>query len=235
MRSALITGGTGGLGAAVTHTFLQSGWRCVVPYIQAEPAERLRAQINDAEATERLVLVQADLFETAAVAQVVQAAEDPSAPLSALVNLIGGFDAPGPVHETPVERFEQQLRLNLRATYLACAACLPGMLERGCGAIVCVSSRAAVSPFPGAAGYVSSKAALLAFVDAMASEYTAAGVRVNAVLPSIIDTQLNRESQPSADYSRWVTPDQIAQVIGFLCSDQAVSISGAHVPVYGRA
>jgi NAD(P)-dependent dehydrogenase (short-subunit alcohol dehydrogenase family) len=207
----------------------------VVPFIQAEPAERLRAEITDAEAAERLVLVQADLFEQAAVARAMQSTEDSGAPLSALVNLIGGFDAPGPVHETPVERFEQQLRLNLRATYLACAACLPGMLECGTGAIVCVSSRAAVSPFPGAAGYVSSKAALLAFVGAMASEYTAAGVRVNAVLPSIIDTRLNRESQPDADYSRWVTPDQIAQVIGFLCSDQAASISGAHVPVYGRA
>lgn len=207
----------------------------MVPYIQAEPAERLRAQISDPEASKRLALVQADLFDEDTVAAVAQTAEDSSAPLSALVNLIGGFDAPGPVHETPVKRFEQQLRMNLRATYLTCAACLPGMLRRGEGAIVCVSSRAAVSPFPGAAGYISSKAALLAFVSAMASEYTAAGIRVNAVLPSIIDTQANRESQPEADYSHWVTPDQIAQAIGFLCSDQAASISGAHLPVYGSA
>lgn len=234
MRSALITGGTGGLGAPVTHAFLQAGWRCVVPYIERDAAQELRSQIADAE-SERLVLLEADLFEADSVAQVVHSADDSSAPLSALVNLVGGFDAPGLVHETPVERFEAQLKINLRATYLACAACLPGMLERGAGAIVCVSSRAAVNPFAGAAGYVTSKAALLAFVDAMASEYTAAGIRVNAVLPSVIDTPANRASQPDADFSRWVTPAQIAQVIGFLCSEQAAPISGAHVPVYGRA
>ncbi len=234
MRSALITGGTGGLGAAVTHAFLASGWRCVVPYVELDAAQDLRAQVSDAE-SERLVLVEADLFEANAVAQVVQSADDSSAPLSALVNLIGGFDVPGLVHETPVERFEEQLKINLRATYLACAACLQGMHERGAGAIVCVSSRAAVNPFPGAAGYVTSKAALLAFVDAMASEYTAAGVRVNAVLPSIIDTPANRASQPDSDFSRWVSPAQIAQVIAFLCSEEAAPISGAHVPVYGRA
>jgi NAD(P)-dependent dehydrogenase (short-subunit alcohol dehydrogenase family) len=100
---------------------------------------------------------------------------------------------------------------------------------------VCVSSRAAVRPFSGAAGYISSKAAVLAFVDAMAAEYTADGVRVNAILPSVIDTPANRASQPDADHSRWVTPEQIARVIRFLCSEDAAPISGAHVPVYGRA
>ncbi|HEY1457176.1 MAG TPA: SDR family NAD(P)-dependent oxidoreductase [Solirubrobacteraceae bacterium] len=235
MRSALITGGTGGLGAAVTETFIRSGWRCVVPYTHAEPAERLRDQIADAESRERLELLQADLFDEAQVAHAMEIADDPGAPLEAVVNLIGGFDAPGRVHETPVARFEQQLRVNLRATYLVCAACLPGMLERGAGQIVCVSSRAAINPFPGAAGYVTSKAALLAFVDSMSSEYTAAGIRVNAVLASIIDTQANRASQPDADYSRWVPSQQIADVISFLCSEQSASISGAHIPVYGRA
>lgn len=207
----------------------------MVPYIDEDAAQDMRAQITDAETGKRLVLLEADLFEADAVAQVVSSADDESAPLAALVNLIGGFDAGGLVHETPLERFEAQLKVNLRATYLACAATLARMQERGSGAIVCVSSRAAVNPFAGAAGYVTSKAALLAFVDAMASEYTAAGIRVNAVLPSIIDTPANRVSQPEADFSRWVTAEQIAQVIRFLCSEQAASISGAHVPVYGRA
>ena len=139
------------------------------------------------------------------------------------------------MHETPIEDFERQFRLNLRPTYLLCHAALPPMLEAGGGSIVCVSTRAAVRPFPGAAGYIASKAAVLAFVDALAAEYTEDGVRANAILPSVIDTPGNRASNPDADHSRWVAPEQIARVIRFLCSEDAAPTSGAHIPVYGRA
>src|SRR5262249_38050179 len=105
----------------------------------------------------------------------------------------------------------------------------------GGGSIVCVSSRAAVQPFPGAAGYVTSKAAVLALVDAMAAEYKNDGIRVNAVLPSVIDTPANRAGMPDADFDKWVTPAQIAGVIRFLCSDESGVVSGGHIPVYGRA
>ena len=110
----------------------------------------------------------------------------------------------------------------------------PASISRG-SAIVCVSTRAALRPFAGAAGYISSKAAVLAFVDALAVEYTKDGVRANAILPSVIDTPANRASQPEADYERWVTPEQIGRVIRFLCSEDSAPISGAHIPVYGRA
>jgi len=223
--TVLVTGGTGGLGAAVTRAFLDDGWRVVVPWVVERELERV-------EPHERLELVQADLFDPAAVARTVAVA-GPS--LRAAVNLVGGFAAHGRVHETPIETFEEQLRLNLRPTYLVCAAALPVMLEAGGGAIVCVSSRAARQPFSGAAGYVVSKAAVLALVDALDAEYRKDGVRVNAVLPSVIDTPANRASMPDADFDTWVRPDQIARVIRFLCSDDASITSGAHVPVYGLA
>jgi len=178
------------------------------------------------------VTVAADLFDVTDAAAVVAAAGDP---LRALVNLVGGFAAGGRVHETPIEEFERQFQLNLRPTYLLSSAALPRMLDAGGGSIVCVSTRAAVRPFAGAAGYIASKAAVLAFVDALAAEYTAEGIRTNAILPSVIDTPANRASQPDADHSRWVTPAEIARVIRFLCSDDAAPTSGAHIPVYGRA
>jgi NAD(P)-dependent dehydrogenase (short-subunit alcohol dehydrogenase family) len=109
------------------------------------------------------------------------------------------------------------------------------MLAAREGAIVCVSTRAALRPFAGAAGYITSKAAVLAFVAALASEYTADGVRSNAILPSVIDTPSNRRSQPDADHARWVSPDAIARVIRFLVSPDSEPISGAQIPVYGRA
>ena len=223
--SVVVSGGTGGLGSAVTRTLLAAGWQVVVPYVDERELERV-------EPHPQLELVAADLLDPAAAAAVVAAAGDR---LAALVNLVGGFASGGRVHETPVEEFERQFRLNLRPAYLLCQAALPRMLEAGAGAIVCVSTRAALRPFPGAAGYISSKAAVLAFVDALAAEYTADGLRANAILPSVIDTPANRASQPDADHSRWVTPEQIAQVIRFLCAEESAAISGAHIPVYGRA
>jgi NAD(P)-dependent dehydrogenase (short-subunit alcohol dehydrogenase family) len=225
MATAVIGGGTGGLGVAVTQTLLDDGWRVVVPYKEPAELERL-------EAHPRLELVQADLFKPADANRAVGAAGEP---VAALVNLVGGFSAPGRVHEAPIEDFERQFLLNLRPAYLLCQAALPAMIAAGAGSIVCVSSRAAVHPFSGAAGYIASKAAVLAFVDALAAEYTADGVRANAILPSVIDTPANRAGQPDADFSRWVTPVEIARVIRFLCSEDSTPTSGAHIPVYGRA
>jgi NAD(P)-dependent dehydrogenase (short-subunit alcohol dehydrogenase family) len=224
-RAVVVTGGTGALGAAVTRGFLEDGWRVVVPWVVEGELDRL-------DEHERLDLVRADLFDPAAVRGVIEAA-GPS--LRGVVNLVGGFAEHGRIHETPIETFEEQLRLNLRSGYLVSAAALPTLLEAGGGAIVCVSSRAARRPFPGAAGYIVSKAAVLALVDALDAEYRKDGIRVNAVLPSVIDTPANRTAMPDADFDTWVRPEQIADVIRFLCSDAASAISGGHLPVYGEA
>jgi NAD(P)-dependent dehydrogenase (short-subunit alcohol dehydrogenase family) len=224
-RTAVITGGTGGLGAAVTHTFLDAGWRVVVPYNAPRELERVREH-------EALELVEADLTDPASVQRVVAVAGDS---LRALVNLVGGFHAGDRIHETPIETFEDQLTLNLRPTYLACAAAIAPMLAAGEGAIVCVSSRAALQPFAGGAAYATAKAAVLAFVDALHAEYNDEGIRSNAILPSIIDTPANRASMPDADVGSWVRPEEIAQTVLFLCSPESSAVGGAHVPVYGRA
>jgi NAD(P)-dependent dehydrogenase (short-subunit alcohol dehydrogenase family) len=228
-KTALVTGGTGGLGAAVTARLLDDGWRVVVPWV-AE-AELQRVAHHDG-----LELVQADLFDPEAVARAVSlAAGDDAAPLRGVANLVGGFDAPGRVGEVPLERFEQQFRLNLRPTYLVTQAALGPLIAAGDGSIVCISSRAGVQPFSGAAGYVAAKAAVIAFVKAVAVEYRDQGVRCNAVLPSVIDTPANREAMPKSDHDRWVKPEQIAAVIAHLLSPDAAATSGAAIPVYGRA
>ena len=224
-RTAIVTGGTGGLGAAVTRTLIDDGWRVVVPWYD----ERELARVDEHE---RLDLVQADLTDPASAAAVVARAGDG---LGALVNLVGGFAQGERVHETPVEDFERLMRLNLRPTYLMSAAAAPVMMRGGGGAIVCVSARAAVQPFPGASGYITAKAAVLAFVDVLDAENRGDGVRANAIMPSIIDTPANRAGQPDADYDTWVKPADIARVIAHLCSDDAGVTSGGHIPVYGRA
>jgi NAD(P)-dependent dehydrogenase (short-subunit alcohol dehydrogenase family) len=228
-RSAIVTGGTGGLGSAVVARLLDEGWRVVVPWV-------FESELGNLARRDGLELVEADLFDPAAVARVAAAAAaEADQPLRGLVNLVGGFAAGGRVHETPLEEFEQQFRLNLRATYLVTQAALPRMLGAGGGSIVCVGTRAALQPFSGAAGYISSKAAVIAFAQAVAVEYKLDRIRCNAVLPSVIDTPGNRASMPNADHSRWVPPAQIAAVIAHLLSDAAAPTSGAVIPVYGLA
>jgi NAD(P)-dependent dehydrogenase (short-subunit alcohol dehydrogenase family) len=228
-RSAIVTGGTGGLGGAVVRRLLDDGWRVVVPWI-------MEAELERVESREGLELVQADLFVAPAVAEVVRTAiASDAAPLLGLVNLVGGFAAGGRVHETPIEAFEQQFRLNLRATYLMTQATLVPMLDQGAGSIVCVGTRAAVQPFKGAAGYIASKSAVISFSQAVATEYRDDGIRCNAILPSVIDTPANRAAMPGADHTRWVAPEAIAAVIANLLSDESAPVSGAAIPVYGRA
>ena len=228
-KTALITGGTGGLGAAVTSRLLNEGWRVVVPWIAEQELERVSPH-------DGLELVRADLFAPEGVADAIATAtQDERAPLAGAVNLVGGFDAPGKVHETPVDRFEEQFRLNLRATYLVTQAALAHLIRAGGGAIVCVGTRAALEPFSGAAGYAASKAAVLSFVRSVAVEYRDDGVRCNAILPSVIDTPANRAAMPNADHDRWVRPAEIAGTIAHLLSDDSAATSGAAIPVYGRA
>jgi NAD(P)-dependent dehydrogenase (short-subunit alcohol dehydrogenase family) len=220
-RTALITGGTGGLGRAVVAAFASNGWRVVV--LDVRPA--------DLEGAE---LVQADLTDPRDVARAVEAATaEQDAPLQAVANLVGGFAAEQPVAETPVEVFEAQFRLNLRPTYLVTQAALPVLVAAGGGAIVCVSSRSALHPFAGAAGYCASKAAVIAFAQVVAREHAAAGVRCNAVLPQMIDTPANRASLPPEQHGALTPPAEIAAVIRFLCSAESAPTTGAAIPVYG--
>ncbi len=225
MRTAIITGGTGGLGAAVTTRFLDDGWRLVVPWVQERELDRV-------ERRDGLELMQADLFDPGAVAEVAALA---GPDLRAVVNLVGGFAAGDRMHETPVEDLERQLRLNLRSAWLVTAAGIPAMLAAGEGAVVCVSSRTALRPFSGGAAYAIAKRAVLGLVDALDVEYAGDGIRSNAILPSVIDTPANRASMPDADPGNWVTPEQLAATVAFLCTPASAATSGAHVPVYGKA
>ncbi|HEY1522871.1 MAG TPA: SDR family NAD(P)-dependent oxidoreductase [Solirubrobacteraceae bacterium] len=232
-RTAIVTGGTGGLGAAVVARLLDQDWRVVVPWIVERELERVQERSG-------LELIQADLFDPESVRKVVDAgAAAADAPLGGLVNLVGGFAAGGRVHETPIEDFERQFELNLRATYLMTQAFVSSVLGgangEGRAAIVCVGTRAVRRPFSGAAGYISSKAAVLSFTEAVAVEYKDDGIRCNAVLPSVIDTPGNRASMPKADFSKWVKPQEIATVISHLLSEDSAPVSGAAIPVYGRA
>jgi NAD(P)-dependent dehydrogenase (short-subunit alcohol dehydrogenase family) len=114
-------------------------------------------------------------------------------------------------------------------------AFLPGMVRRGGGRVVAVGSRTALRPYAGASAYAASKAGLIALVAAASEEVKHDGVTVNCVLPSVIDTPANRAAMGDADHSRWVKPEEIGHVVRFLASPEASAVTGAALPVYGRA
>jgi NAD(P)-dependent dehydrogenase (short-subunit alcohol dehydrogenase family) len=220
-RTVVITGGTGGLGRAVVAAFAANDWRVVV-------LDMRTAELQGAD------VVQADLTDPDDVRRAVAVATaEPDAPLRAVANLVGGFAAGQPVAETAVEVFEAQFALNLRPTYLVTQAALPALAGAGGGAIVCVSSRSALYPFAGAAGYCASKAAVIAFAQVVAREHAGDGVRCNAVLPKMIDTPANRAAMPPEQHASLTPPSEVAAVIRFLCSDEAAPTTGAAIPVYG--
>ena len=221
--TVLVAGGTGALGEAVVRELLDSGWTCAATWVVERERERLASLEVD--------LVEADLLDADAAASAVSGVDD----LQAVVNLVGGFGSGPKVHETEPEDFQRLLRLNLIPAFNLARASMPRLAERGGGAFVGVGAKAALRPFGGAAGYITGKAALLAFIQALDAEYRSEGVRCNAILPSVIDTPANRESMPDADWSDWVQPAEIAKVVRFLVSDESKPTSGALVPVYGRA
>jgi NAD(P)-dependent dehydrogenase (short-subunit alcohol dehydrogenase family) len=222
----LIAGGTGALGSAVVRDLLDAGYDCSATWIVDVELERGRAEFGD-----RANFIRADLLDPGDAEQAVAAVPD----LEAVVDLVGGF-ASGPlVHETTPEDFDRMMRLNLTPAFNLARAAMPRLLERGGGAFVAVSARPALRPFPGASGYVTAKAAVLAFVQALDADYRSKGIRANAILPSVIDTPANRRDQPDADHSKWVQPAEIARVVRFLVSDDAAVVTGGAIPVYGRA
>jgi NAD(P)-dependent dehydrogenase (short-subunit alcohol dehydrogenase family) len=231
-KTILVAGGTGGLGRAVSLAFLEHGANLVVTWRNNTELAALKDAARSHSA--RIDAVQANLADPAVVNQVFDGIVARHGRLDALVNTVGGFAGGSPMWESPVEALDKMLDVNLRAGYLLSAAAVKAMLKQRTGAIVNIASKAALTHPPGLAAYSASKAAAVAMMDSLAADLMGTGVRVNSVLPDIIDTEVNRKAMPNADFAKWPKPEAIAKVILFLCSDDASLIHGASIPVYGH-
>ena len=219
--NVLITGANGGLGTAVCEEFLKSG-ASVMGVARQWPEQvaftTIAADLTTAEGCDAMVR---------------QALK--SGPINALVHLLGGFGGGRPVWETTDKAWDGMINLNLRAAFLTFRAVLKPMTEARKGRIVAVGSRAAVETAPNLAAYAVSKAALVALVKNVAAEAKPFGINANVVLPSTIDTAVNRQAMPQSDFSKWVQPQSIGKLLVWLASEESADVNGAVIPIYGNS
>jgi NAD(P)-dependent dehydrogenase (short-subunit alcohol dehydrogenase family) len=232
-RVVLVAGGTGGLGRAVSLAFLEEDARVVVTYRKQEELDTLKNLAVGKGS--QLDGFSVDVTNEAEVGKLVEGIVARHGRLDVMVNTVGGYAGGVKLWELDTKVFDQMLALNLRAGYALARAAVRVMLKQGSGAIVNIAAKAAIDHGAGAAAYAASKAAAVAMMDSLAEDLKGTGIRVNSVLPSIIDTEANRKAMPQADFAKWPKPEDIARVIVFLCGDDAKVIHGAAVPVFGNS
>ena len=232
-KVVLVAGGTGGLGNAVSRAFLDEGAKVVVTYRREDEFAALKQSAGAKGASLKGYPV--DVTDEHATSGLIGSIFSQHGRLDSVVNTIGGYAGGLKLWEMETRVFDAMLSLNLRAGYMLARAAMPVMLKQGHGSIVNVAAKAALDHGAGASAYAASKAAAVAMMDSLAADAKGTGVRVNSILPSIIDTAANREAMPKADFATWPKPQELAQVILFLCSDMATAIHGAAVPVYGNS
>jgi NAD(P)-dependent dehydrogenase (short-subunit alcohol dehydrogenase family) len=231
-KVALIAGGTGALGRAVSTAFAREGARVIVTYRRRPEFDAFISESKGKSDGVTGVLV--DATDAAGVARMLEGILANGGVLDILVNTIGGYHGGKRIWEEDLSSYEQMMSLNLKAGFVLARAVIPVMIRQSRGWIVNVASRAGYGQSPGAALYAASKAGALALFDSLAAEVKSHPICVNSVVPSIFDTPANRQAMPAADFASWPKPEEIAEVILFLCSQQARIIHGAAIPVYGR-
>jgi len=228
----MVTGAAGNLGAALAARFAALGSRLALLDRSAERLERARDELDLPSST---VLLPSDLTAADSVAAAVEKAVTKLGGIDVLANIAGGFTMGPPLYETPDSDWDLMMELNVRSVFNTCRAVIPHMLRQGSGRIVNVSARAALEGKARMGPYCASKAAVLTLTESLAAEHRLDGINVNCILPGTVDTPQNRAAMPDADFSRWVPPAALADVVVFLASEASRAVTGAAIPVYGQS
>jgi len=230
-KIVIVAGGTGGLGRSVSLAFLSEGASVAVTYRREEELAALKSAAGANGSA--LSGYKVDVTDEKSTAKFAEELVSQHGKVDALVNTVGGYAGGIPLWKTETSVLEQMVSLNLRSGFNLSRAVLPAMLKQAHGSIVNVAAKAAFDHGAGASAYAASKAAAVAMMDSLAADVKGTGVRVNSILPSIIDTEANRQAMPNSKFETWPKTEDIAKVILFLCSDESKVIHGAAIPVYG--
>lgn len=229
----MVTGAAGSLGKTTSISFFMSGAKMAVVDRQRDMVvEVFGSMIPEGD---DCYFDSANLIDENSVTTMTKGIFNHFGRVDVLVNIAGGFSMGPPLHETPIETWDAMMNINARTVFLVSRAVIPQMQEKGKGKIINIAARAALTGKANMAPYVASKSAVIRLTESMAAELKDNDINVNCILPGTIDTKENRDAMPDADYSNWVKPEAIADVIQFLASDGARAINGAAIPVYGRS
>ena len=231
-RVVVITGAAGNLGVATAHAFQNAGANLVL--VDRSPDRLQKVFPELADSPQHFLANSVDLSDVTTVEKMVAETVQRLGRIDVLINTAGSYKAGTPLHETPLADWDFLLNLNARSLVISCRSVIPQMLQQGSGKIISLASRAALGGEANAAAYSVSKTAVVRLTESMAAELKDKNINVNCVMPGMIDTPQNRQAMPTSDFSQWVAPEALTDVIMFLASDAARAIHGAALPVFGK-
>lgn len=228
----VVTGAAGNLGQAVARRFAAAGARLALLDLNAEGLNRVVESLSG-QATAKPY--PGNLIDQSAVADILGRIADEFGGIDVLANIAGGFTMGPLIQDTEDRDWDFMMNLNVRTVFNTCRHAIPVMLDGGGGRIINVSARAAENGKGRMGPYCASKAAVRTLTESLAAENKFDNIMVNCILPGTVDTPENREAMADADFSKWVPPDALADVVMFLASDAARCVTGAAIPVYGQS
>lgn len=229
-RVAVVTGGTGALGVAVVQRLLSEGCRIAIPFASAGSPEKLPKELRTSR---DIFLQQADLSSEGDVGSFFDGVVSRFGTVDILVNTAGGYVGGKTIPDTTLLDWERAMAMNLTTTFLSCRAALRIMMPRGSGRIVNIASKTALEPVTKKGAYAVSKNGVVTLTETIAEEVRGTGITVNAIAPSTILTEANKEWMTKGDENKWVTPEEIATLVTYLCSSNGRSMSGNTIKIYG--
>jgi NAD(P)-dependent dehydrogenase (short-subunit alcohol dehydrogenase family) len=230
-RIVLVTGGTGALGRAITKAFVESNATVVSSYVNDREIEQVKTEINSAT----LQLIKADITKEKEVDGLVSNIVGKHGRIDVLVNVVGGYVGGKRVSELDEKEWDFMMTMNLKSAFLISKHVVSQMISSKYGKIIHVSSRTGLRSEGYDSAYAASKSGLIRLVESLSEETKISNINVNCIMPSIIDTEGNRKAMPNADFNKWVKPEDLANVVLFLSSEEAKAITGAAIPTYGVA
>jgi NAD(P)-dependent dehydrogenase (short-subunit alcohol dehydrogenase family) len=227
-KVVLITGGTGALGRAVAQAFGTLNATTVVTYIIDEERDDVKAKIKTIAE-----LVKADITKEDQAKKLVSHVINTYDRIDVLVNVVGGYLGGKTVAELDETEWDKMISMNLKSAFLISKHVIPLMVSAKHGKMVHISSRTGLKSDGYDSAYSASKSGLIRLVESISEEVKEHNINVNCILPSTIDTEANRKAMPNSDFSKWVKTEDLANVVLFLCSEEAKVINGAAIPAYG--
>jgi NAD(P)-dependent dehydrogenase (short-subunit alcohol dehydrogenase family) len=226
-KVVLITGGTGALGRMLIKKFLKSGAVTISSFHNEKDAEKLKIGNSKVE------LIALDILQEEQLLERIPKLVKKFGTINILVNVVGGYFGGKNTNDLSEGEWDKMMNLNLKSAFLISKHVIPVMVSGEGGKIVHISSRTGQKSEGGDSAYAASKAGLIRFVESAAQEFKDSGININCILPTTIDTDANRKAMPNSDFSKWLSTEDLANVILFLSSSGARVINGSAIPTYG--